>query len=488
MALRILLVLLPLWNGTPSAAFHFQASQSLRRQTTSLNWSNGYDEDGKESKEIISPNAFESKEDHLRRMEMVRLIEKSFYGQSNSEGTDIGPTLRTTTTPNPDCNIILDNVPLMSARWSELPGYQSVLKAYDVPMYKTVMSGPKPWYFGHVFSRDENRLSQTGVLMQISDYVEREDGKLTLVVQALERFQIMEFQQQQPYTTARIKLSPDAELALHHYEAAQKMTQELSNDFLDDRDAWGAACAAALETGRQLQEYEFSPVEVSSPSMEEVSPLANYNMDIDVDAVFPSDYKLAQKCQKKVTKAMKKQLCSGHPVDVPEDIDELDDEEVIHMEHDVWLSVDRLVKLLHQLDPNPEGAKVAPVPMQMLGLLPRGSCHTGYIRWPNDFQLDMYANRLEDNARHSKSPFVRYDYAENALRTYPVLRRAQRLSFAVWAMIENLGLMDDDIDGLSCPPTKQEILEISSIAQRLEAAKDRIDEINALLSLIAAES
>ena len=124
------------------------------------------------------------------------------------------------------------------------------------------------------------------------------------------------------------------------------------------------------------------------------------------------------------------------------------------------MGIDALVNLLHQLSSNPNEAKVTPVPTQMLGLLPRrGSClrdekHPSNNKaWPEGFKLEQYATRLEEYAAtmsvgtFSKSPFVRYDYADNDVTTYPTMRRAQRLSFVVWILLESIGIVGEEDRG-----------------------------------------
>eukprot|EP00797_Seminavis_robusta_P021389 Sro332_g119390.2 (92) ;mRNA; r:56183-56458 len=81
---------------------------------------------------------------------------------------------------------------------------------------------------------------------------------------------------------------------------------------------------------------------------------------------------------------------------------------------------------------------------------------------------------------YSKSPFVRYDYADNPLKRYPILRRAQRLSFVVWILMENIGPV-----GNQPVVSRQDILEMHSISERLEAARDRLKAINASLRRVA---
>lgn len=452
------------------------------------------------SDESINPNDLETPEERKRRMEMVRQIQKSFYQQGDEESTT-----RTTAISSPNCNTILEELPLWRVQWTELPGYQNMLNvhvAHYTHMFHSILSGPKPWYFGHVFlpggsenlenpeyrllkqGDDQNatKVTYTGVLMRVSDAKQLEDGRLALVVQALERFEVLRATQHEPYAIAKVKLIPDAELAMTHYKTAQNMANELSDDFLNDNDAWGAACAAAVETGEQLREFEYRHVQISSSSMGAVAPLANFDMDADTGKVFPAESSSVEEQKDKVVDVMEKHLFSANPMDVPENLNDLDSKKLQELEHDVWLGVDTLVKLLHRLNPDQNEARVTPVPTQMLGLLPRGD-------WPDGFELEQYANRLEDYAKamevgtFSKSPFVRYDFGDNSASQYPGLRRAQRLSFVVWILVENIGMVGD---GGRRPLTRQQILEIPTISERLQAAKARLNDINDALNVLAS--
>ena len=54
------------------------------------------------------------------------------------------------------------------------------------------------------------------------------------------------------------------------------------------------------------------------------------------------------------------------------------------------------------------------------------------------------------------------------------------VSFVVWILLENIGFVED-----TKPLTRQDILEFPSITERLEAAKERLMAINAMLQKLA---
>jgi hypothetical protein len=146
---------------------------------------------------------------------------------------------------------------------------------------------------------------------------------------------------------------------------------------------------------------------------------------------------------------------------------ERDKQKITRLEYDVWVALDTMIRLLAQLQPDLR----IPVPAQLLGLLPVDV--PGNNKWPKDFRLEEYANQLQSNNAEigttTKFPFVRI--AENS--SYPLLRRASRLSYVIWVILDSIVL-----EGA---PTKQDLLEETSIAKRLEKAQMRLKTVNMLL-------
>ena len=105
--------------------------------------------------------------------------------------------------------------------------------------------------------------------------------------------------------------------------------------------------------------------------------------------------------------------------------------EALKMEYEVWVALDLMLRLLTKVNPDP--ATRIPVPAQLLGLLPSEAS------WPKEFLLDQHAQRLVDNQASigtlSKSPFVVVD---QVAPSYPKLRRAQRLSYVIWMLLDSI--------------------------------------------------
>ena len=401
----------------------------------------------------INPNDFETPQEREERMKLVQQIQKSFYSQDDED--------LVVAVSNDDDPTILENVPLWRVQWTELPGYQNILNCH-VPHYthmfhRILSNKSRPWLFGHVFlpggsenlnnpiyrlplkdggggggDDDDNDLNKNdspsqatliGTLMQVSDYQQLPDGRLALIVQALERFQILHATQSVPYAIATIQLKPDLEAKTTTTTAASEAST-LEQQAARENEEW-----------RNWEFRRTSWEEVSSEAASGrrgVSPLVNYD-----GSYFPNELLLS----------------------LPYEGSTLDDRVIASLEHEVWVALDRMISLLARINP---GLRI-PVPSQLLGLLPVNES------WPKGFQLEQHAAQLQkNNARigtSTKSPFVRI--SENV--SYPVRRRAARLSYVIWIILDSIALPGS--------PSRQELLEETSIAKRLKMAHTQLEAV-----------
>lgn len=161
-------------------------------------------------------------------------------------------------------------------------------------------------------------------------------------------------------------------------------------------------------------------------------------------------------------------------------------EAVEMMEYHVWRSLDMMIRLLSMAS-----AATLPLPSQLLGLLPKRD------DWPKDFMLEGASTALEHSGSTVgtlfKSPFVRVDQITKASSSssssssppssssssqqhqYSSLRRSQRFSYVIWLLLDGLAM-----SGISAP-TRKDVLNMTSILKRLEAAKYTIDGVNGIL-------
>jgi Lon protease-like protein len=410
-----------------------------------------------------NPNDLVSPEERDQRMELVRQIQKSFY--VGEEGVEFQGTT-------------LENLPLWRVQWTELPGYQNVLNCH-VPhythMFNKILAGPKPWYFGHIYlpkgsdnldNPDYKLLegtdaTMTGVLMQVSDYRQLDDGRLVLIVQALERFRVVEATQHTPYAIANVEFIPDTELVQSHLSDAQ---QVVADALLTEDHSWSTAYAAAVAEAVHWHPFEFRYVDVQEAGGANgaVAPLVNF----DAEALNGKEFDAIPIMQDHVETS-----------NSPKKDSIIQSSDPIQLEYEVWVALDTMIRLLTKL--NPDQQMNVPIPTQMLGLIPKEPV-TG--SWPDGFALSEYAAKLEREkamvGTATKSPFVQVD---DVASTYPALRRAHRLSYAVWMLLESIV-----VEGTKAV-SQQTILEMESISARLLAAKMHLDGINYALRLVSEQ-
>jgi hypothetical protein len=349
------------------------------------------------------------------RSDLIKQLQKSFY--MNEETANV---------PSKG-NAVMKSVPLYRAEYTELPGYQNVLHIHDpsdtIFFQKIIHSKGYPKYFGHInkFSNSEDTV---GTLCQISDHRHiEEDGSLILIVQALERFVVKDFVQELPYTIADLSVTPDEELI----------------DFYGE--------VGAVQEAFRLHPYETRRIFVSDCAYDSerdsigVSPICNYE----------GSFGLLRPLEK-------------------ENLDSDEVLRILQLEQTLWLKLDEMVQVLNHLVSSPSSeTQGVPIPTRLLGLLPQ---HPP-VPWPRKFVLEEYATKLKSEhalvGTFTQSPFVRVD----DLVGYPVLRRAQRLSFTVWTLTNTIA----EIIGTNDSLTQQDILEMDSTEERLEAAMAKIEVI-----------
>ena len=418
----------------------------------------------------VNPLKNESSEDRQRRMELVRDLRQVFYQNE----TGVAP---------PEFGIYRE-LPIQRNDWTELPGLQSaknVTDADQVNLLLKVANGPKPWLYGHIYGSSSSGID-TGTLMQVAACDELADGTLSVVVQALERFVLIE----QKDDKASVEILPDMELVYSLYEQAQNLVG--AYDFALNDDIQGAACAGAVASMEQWHSYEFRPIDNNTV----VPPVSTLNPN---HAPSRSE-EVIQDSMENYLSQSPSNLYEGECILGDDDLDvnfESSDNgspsNVLALEHDLWIELDKLGKHLRKL--NPRANMESPIPIPILGLLPSTD-----QTWPEGFQLDKYNKKMSNlyarlgNSRLLKSSQLQkptLDTVEN----YPPLIRARRLSFVIWSLLDvctandmpvlRNKVLEDMCDPYEIPISRQELLEMTSTTQRLEAAKRRIESINAML-------
>lgn len=460
-----------------------------------------------------------SNEQERERMEQIRHIQRSFY---QDEGTGIQPPQRGST--------IIKDLPLWRVQWTELPGYQNVLNVH-VPHYTNMFlkilnsKDVEHRYFGHIYlpGGSENldneeyslasattadndgledgegsgggglkktKASLTGVLMQISDYQQSDDGRLMLIVQALERFRVVEAKRHDsPHPIATVEIIPDRELVETKEELKNENNDkdDQEDEEIDGGDDHDKFLPKAVDEAFLWHPFEARPVSIDecttpipdgkdgkpqSGQAIAISPLMNF--DANAIGINANDGHVRGN--------------GGDKHNLPKTYNSLyiqtSIQRVMDLEYAVWLQLDELIRLLQRLIGNsgviPNEVTKIPVPTQILGLLPRHPPRP----WPSQFALEEYATCMEKDdtamvGTASRSPFVRVDDVD----CYPPLRRAQRLSYVIWILMDsivlNVGLQVQD---------KQSILEMDTVAVRLNAAQKKLNHIGGIIRQVLNEA
>jgi Lon protease-like protein len=397
----------------------------------------------------------ESNDDQKRRMELVRSLQDTYYKSENGDA----PVLNEATG-------VMENLPLWRVQWTELPGRSNVLNVHDptyTNMFETIVNRPKPWYFGHLFLpggskslqsgkyeyelknwRDDaanvdrsnkSRTSVVGTLMKIADFRRLDDGRLCILVHAMERFVVKDALQNVPYSIANVQILPD-------YEALSE--NEYEEQAAEDR-------ARATVESFQYHDYEYyekplplpeekfmTQADVYGSWLTDVLPFVPYNLD---KSLLPAGKTQAASTEAPVVVgvdlSLEKRLVENqilkdpwtHPrVALPRTGMSNDDLETF-----IWNAIGDFC-----------GAKRVEIPLEILCLLPPGRS------WllPEESEASL-KNRVSSG--------------------YPAARRQARLSYAAGALVEMTEL------GLDM---RQVWLESPSTNARLADLLERFEIIN----------
>lgn len=380
---------------------------------------------------------------------------------------------------------------------TELPGFQRAMNVTDpelVNMVLKIVAAPRPWYYGHVYDNGGDHVAiqsiandddpMIGTLMQISDYqLDAEDGMLRIGVQALGRFCIVG-NVPPGSRSASVELLPDAELVEAHYREAKQAAA--SYDFALNQNARGAACAGAVAEAAEWHAYEFEPITLEQGRVDTVAKLnPNVMGSTTNSAVLDAmEYYLSQS---------PRDMYEGECIlNFDNDVDDNEQtydgvllDQALALERDVWIKLDLLSQLLRQIDP--KSNTNMPIPYQLLALLPKQPPQP----WPESFSLTQYSQKMKSLfslLERKKSKLLLGNSNLDTMETasdYPVLRRSRRLSYMIWELAEDLltehrDLLTEEKMILSM----QDILEMTSISQRLYAASRKLEEINCVLQQV----
>jgi Lon protease-like protein len=373
-------------------------------------------------------------------------------------------------------------------------------------MLETIVRSPHPapWYVGHLYASDDQPPSLRawgevaeggnvdavnvssssdgstgscdvlGTLLRIVDYRRMDDGRLLVLVQALERFVVTEVVQLRPYAVAHVTLMPDAEevdadeswiviemesghvsearaLAVadsfvrwHRYEYEQTVLPlPLQHDDLRADQVVGGALAkvlpyapysSVLNVEHLLRHEDATMIDGVAKN----APSGNYDQSISPSTRHKGgpDGKHEREADGKPKRTLEWRLLRDGVLHRPQAIDPAllmlpaDDLEIM-----VWIALNDFLQQTKK-----------PVSPVLLGFLPHN------VTWPSTFVLDQVASSLEQSPLQSK--YVRLS------PLYPSQRRQKRLSYTVPALLEH-----SHVDGVH--HLRRQLLAIPSTRVRL---------------------
>ena len=346
--------------------------------------------------------------------------------------------------------------------------------------------------------------SVIGTLLKIADYRRMEDGRLLLLVQAMERFVVTDLVQELPYAKAHVQLVPDTE-------------EVEDSDWKDTRYEPDIAPARALAVAESLvrwHRYEYEntmlplPLQSDLPAhqvigsaLAKVLPYAPYSSVIHVETLahetlettqwgpferrhhassFETSSSLLMQSSHNITSTISSTeptlehcleqhgILRGYNSSLPSLVHpSLRKLSLDQLEIRLWLALNDFLKQTR-----------TPVSPILLGLLPlvdsekknenESASSSSSVSWPADFVLEKIAQAIDeqtilDHKYVRVSPF------------YPALRRQKRLSYSAAALLEQALLTE----GETVTPFRLQLLEMSSVHQRLafvlQCVEDRLE-------------
>jgi Lon protease-like protein len=433
-----------------------------------------------------------------RKMEMVRNLQDSFYNDNATRAEfDVSTGM-------------IYNLPLWRVPWVELPGRSNCLNVHEplyTNMFETILrhstgstgtTSTAPFYVGHLHlpggtknlkspdpkyrlrswdgvgvdrnnilspreeaETDHDRSAVLGTLLRISDYRRMSDGRLLLLVQAVERFVVTQAQQELPYSTAHVQLLPDTE----EVEDSDWITARPEGDVVTAR------ALALAESFQRWHRYEFEntmlplplqadlqPDQVVGSALAKVLPYAPYSSVVDVEhlaketlentnlsptTLSSSSLSSDQATTDDSLRTLEYRLLQGRILNQPSTpLGRLESLTCDQLEIRLWLALNDFLQ--HTRTP------VSPV---LFGLLP----------WKNDWPLSFVLKRIGDTIAAQTEKDHKY---VRVSPHYPAARRQKRLAYAVAALLEDLDTVND---------FRQELLEIPSTRMRLAMLVQKLE-------------
>ena len=415
-----------------------------------------------------------SDEEEKQRMAAVRFLQMSYYASERQPDATHAQLNKTTG--------MVNNLSLWRVQWIEVPGRSNVLNVHEpiyTNMFEKILYGPKPWCFGHLYleggsknlkatplstwqnSTEKERSAVLGSLMKISDYRRMADGKLLLLVHAMERFVVADVVQQLPYSIANVQILPDIEEIDPDVESVLGKSEEEIR----------VARAMAFEESIRFHDYEYDPEhvlpmpdhatleasQVLGSAIAKVLPYCPFSKTLEPPAdrlpasLTPQGDAFRDHCSAVAATVLEYTLLSkqvlnepiSHPLSLRRGQNLTSDE----LEYELWLAINDFLVMTK-----------TPVSPILLGLLPPED--TFQTPWPSTFLLSSINKDLANLKGKVEHDFVPVS------PLYPSYRRQRRLSYSAAYLLENT-VLDDGI--------RQILLEAPTTKGRLRLVLERFD-------------
>lgn len=447
------------------------------------------------SRVVLKDAAEGEQEDFKRKMAMVRSLQMAYYKSNDF----------THSSTDPATGVITD-LPLWRVGWTELPGRSNMLNVHEpiyTNMFESILYNEKPWYIGHLHlpkgsanmkrestgnsehayklktweeeiaegdDRTYPRSAVVGTLMRIADYRRMEDGRLLLLVEALERFVVTNVKQEFPYSVADVQLLPDTE----------EIDDEVWVDDCTEGEIRDARSMALAESFQRYHPYEYDeafnlPIpqkkdlqtsDITGSMLQLMLPFVPLSKTADLSQLAEKPLHLGQSKvkgeetepiveismedeQTQITDeqpCLEQQLLNGGILKHVECPDE-SVKSLSELEYKMWLEINQYL-----------ASTKTPVSPVLLGLMPEG------IEWPSNFHLRKIANGIANDQTGLKHNFVQVS------PLLPTHRRLRRLSYSATTLLET----KPGMEGL-----KQELLECASTKARLHLILEKLEGYNA---------
>eukprot|EP00747_Dinoflagellata_sp_TGD_P178782 gnl/TRDRNA2_/TRDRNA2_28383_c0_seq1.p1 gnl/TRDRNA2_/TRDRNA2_28383_c0~~gnl/TRDRNA2_/TRDRNA2_28383_c0_seq1.p1 ORF type:complete len:613 (+),score=101.51 gnl/TRDRNA2_/TRDRNA2_28383_c0_seq1:158-1996(+) len=417
---------------------------------------------------------------------------------------------------------LLLDLPLCRFSWCILPHHQVTLNIWQPQytlMFSKLLAEPGPHYYLHVLLPGGaeslgqpgyelvpgSQASLVGTLMRVVYAKQQPDGRLALVVQGLARGVVLRSTQDLPYSRGDVQILPESEAllagacAVERYlegqlragsaDSASNPNSSVSVPDLVKRRMVTAAVVAETESFFPYEATQLSmdaggniaPLnQFNESSIESVSSVADTMENAFRETMIPVSEELnklyngslvMETLQVAVT-AAKNFATSGALHSDEEALETLG-----MLEVQVWLELDDLLKILTEAAKEVRGS--IPIPSQVLGLLPPAPQPAG---WPENFELNIIVEQLDIRHRNLTATANASPPAAGTTRAisyvpvdprYPLRKRAERLSWVIWAII---GTQKIGVNAFGGSPY-QEVLEAEGTADRLRLALRKMREL-----------